>query len=301
MTLFDDRRQAILNRQAPLATRMRPRTLDEFVGQHKLVGPERVVRRMIEHDRLHSMILWGPPGSGKTTLAQLISHVTSSHFVELSAVTSGVRDIRREAEEAQHRVGSTGMRTILFVDEIHRFSKSQQDALLPHVEAGTFILIGATTENPSFEVIAPLLSRTRVYTMDPLEDADMNRIIDAALNDLERGLASTNPLLNDDARSFLLRSANGDARSVLNALEIAVEAAPLENGHRTIYRRTRRASHRETSTLRPTRRHALRHHIRIHQECPSLRPRRRDLLPRPHDRCRRRSAFHRSQTGHPRG
>ncbi len=234
MTLFDDRRQAILNRQAPLATRMRPRTLDEFVGQQKLVGSGRVVRRMIEHDRLHSMILWGPPGSGKTTLAQLISHVTSSHFVELSAVTSGVRDIRREAEEAQHRVGSTGTRTILFVDEIHRFSKSQQDALLPHAEAGTFILIGATTENPSFEVIAPLLSRTRVYTMEPLDDADMNRIIDAALNDLERGLASANPLLNDDARSFLLRSANGDARSVLNALEIAVEAALLENRHRTI-------------------------------------------------------------------
>ena len=168
MTLFEDRGKALLSRQAPLATRMRPRSLDEFVGQEKLVGPGRVVRRMIERDRLHSMILWGPPGSGKTTLAQLISGVTKSYFAELSAVTSGVRDIRSEAADAQHRIGATGTRTILFIDEIHRFSKSQQDALLPHVEAGTFILIGATTENPSFEVNAPLLSRTRVYTIEPL-------------------------------------------------------------------------------------------------------------------------------------
>ncbi len=234
MTLFDDRRKAILNRQAPLATRMRPRNLDEFVGQQKLVGPGRVVRRMIERDRLHSMILWGPPGSGKTTLAQVISGVTKSYFAEMSAVTSGVRDIRSEAADAQHRIGSTGTRTILFVDEIHRFSKSQQDALLPHVEAGTFILIGATTENPSFEVIAPLLSRTRVYTIEPLEDADMNRIIDAALGDLERGLAAANPTLDDEARSFLLRASNGDARSALNALEVAVDLAAEEDGHRKI-------------------------------------------------------------------
>ncbi len=234
MTLFEDRSKAILNRQAPLATRMRPRTLDEFVGQQKLVGQGRVVRGMIETDRLHSMILWGPPGSGKTTLAQLISGVTRSHFVELSAVTSGVRDIRREAADAQHRLGSTGVRTVLFVDEIHRFSKSQQDALLPHVEAGTFILIGATTENPSFEVIAPLLSRTRVYTIDALSDDDVNRIVDATLTDLERGLGAANASLDDDARSFLIRAANGDARSALNALEIAVDSAPFEDGVRTI-------------------------------------------------------------------
>ena len=213
---------------------MRPRKLEEFFGQHKLVGEGRVVRQMIERDRLHSMILWGPPGSGKTTLAQLISGVTKCHFVELSAVTSGVRDIRRAADEARHRLGSTSTRTVLFVDEIHRFSKSQQDALLPHVEAGTFILIGATTENPSFEVIAPLLSRTRVYTVDALDDADMDRIIDAALNDLERGLAAASPSMDVDARSFLLRAANGDARSALNALEIAVESAELEDGNRNI-------------------------------------------------------------------
>lgn len=234
MTLFEDRGKALLNRQAPLATRMRPRTLDEFVGQEKLVGPGRVVRRMIERDRIHSMILWGPPGSGKTTLAQLISGVTKSHFVELSAVTSGVRDIRREAEDARHRLGSTGVRTVLFIDEIHRFSKSQQDALLPHVEAGTFILIGATTENPSFEVNAPLLSRTRVYTIEALSDDDMGRIVDAALTDLERGLASAKPSLDDDARSFLLRASNGDARTALNSLEIAVDSAPEEDGERRI-------------------------------------------------------------------
>ena len=234
MTLFDDRRRAILGRQAPLATRMRPRNLDEFVGQEKLVGPGRVVRRMIEQDRLHSMILWGPPGSGKTTLAQLISGVTRSFFAELSAVSSGVRDIRREAAEAEHRLGSDGTRTVLFIDEIHRFSKSQQDALLPHVEAGTFILIGATTENPSFEVIAPLLSRTRVYTIEALGDSDMGKIIDSALSDLERGLAAAHPILDDDARSFLLRAANGDARSALNALEVAVESAMEVDGIRTI-------------------------------------------------------------------
>ena len=234
MTLFDDRRKAILNRQAPLATRMRPRSLDEFVGQHKLVGPGRVVRTMMERDRLHSMILWGPPGSGKTTLAQLISDITESHFVEMSAVTSGVRDIRQAASDAQHLIGSTATRTILFVDEIHRFSKSQQDALLPYVEDGTFILIGATTENPSFEVNAPLLSRTRVYTVDSLPDADINRIIDSALNDIERGLGTLNLSLDDDARSFLLRASNGDARSALNALEIAAESAVLESGEPSI-------------------------------------------------------------------
>ncbi len=234
MTLFEDRGKALLNRQAPLATRMRPRTLDEFVGQEKLVGPGRVVRQMIERDRIHSMILWGPPGSGKTTLAQLISGVTKSHFVELSAVTSGVRDIRREAADAQHRLGSTGTRTVLFIDEIHRFSKSQQDALLPHVEAGTFILIGATTENPSFEVNAPLLSRTRVYTIDALSDEEIGWITDAALTDVERGLGSANASLNDDARSFLLRASNGDARTALNSLEIAVDSAPEEDGQRRV-------------------------------------------------------------------
>ena len=234
MTLFEDRSKALLNRQAPLATRMRPQILEDFVGQEKLVGPGRVVRQMIERDRIHSMILWGPPGSGKTTLAQLISGVTKSHFVELSAVTSGVRDIRQQAADAQHRLGSIGTRTVLFIDEIHRFSKSQQDALLPHVEAGTFILIGATTENPSFEVNAPLLSRTRVYTIEALSDDEIGVIVDAALKDVERGLGTANATLDDDARSFLLRASNGDARTALNALEIAVDSAPVEDGGRKV-------------------------------------------------------------------
>ncbi len=181
------------------------------------------------------MILWGPPGSGKTTLAQLISRVTASHFVELSAVSSGVRDVRREAGEAQHRLGANGVRTVLFIDEIHRFSKSQQDALLPHVEAGTFTLIGATTENPSFEVNAPLLSRTRVYRVEPLTDRNMDRILDAALRDEERGLGLLNPTLDDDARSFLLRASNGDARTLLNSLEISVDSAePAKDGVRRV-------------------------------------------------------------------
>lgn len=235
MTLFEERSDSILHRQAPLATRMRPRNLDEFVGQQHLVGDGRVLRRMIDEDRMHSLILWGPPGSGKTTLAQLVSNMTKSEFVQLSAVTSGVRDLRREAEEAQHRLGATGVRTVLFVDEIHRFSKSQQDALLPHVESGAFILIGATTENPSFEVNAPLLSRTRVYTMSSLTDDDIGKIIDSGLADIERGLGTFNAMLSEDARSFLLRASNGDARAALNTLEIAVESAlPNMNSERVV-------------------------------------------------------------------
>ncbi len=234
MTLFENRQRAILNRQAPLAARMRPRSFSEFAGQKHLVGEGRVVRRMIEDDRLHSMILWGPPGSGKTTLAQLISRITKSEFVELSAVSSGVRDLRSAADDAAHNLGATGTRTILFVDEIHRFSKSQQDALLPHVESGTLILIGATTENPSFEVIAPLLSRSRVYTLEALTDEDIDMIIDVALNDVERGLGSRRASLNEDARSFLVRSSNGDARAALNALEIAVDSTGAEGDGRLI-------------------------------------------------------------------
>ncbi len=234
MTLFENRQRAILKRQAPLAARMRPRNFSEFAGQKHLVGEGRVVRRMIEDDRLHSMILWGPPGSGKTTLAQLISRITKSEFVELSAVSSGVRDLRSAADDAAHNLGATGIRTILFVDEIHRFSKSQQDALLPHVESGTLILIGATTENPSFEVVAPLLSRSRVYTLEALTDEDIEMIIDLALNDVERGLGSRRASLNDDARSFLVRSSNGDARAALNALEIAVDSTGAEGDGRLI-------------------------------------------------------------------
>ncbi len=203
---------------------MRPTRLDEFVGQEHLVGEDRVVRKAIEADRVPSMILWGPPGSGKTTLARLIAHVTEAHFETISAVTSGVAEVRRIVSEARARLGEESRRTILLIDEIHRFNKSQQDALLPHVEDGTLTLIGATTENPSFEVIGPLLSRTRVFTLNALSDDDLNILIDRALADETRGLAALNAALDDDARALLLTVANGDARIALDSLEFATQA-----------------------------------------------------------------------------
>ena len=210
---------------APLATRMRPRRIAEFVGQSHLLGEGQVLAGMLASGRLHSMVLWGPPGCGKTTLARLIAGEVQARFIELSAVTSGVRDLRREADEAKRLLAVRNLKTLLFVDEIHRFSKSQQDALLPHVESGVFNLIGATTENPSFEVISPLLSRARVYTLKPLDDEAIDTIVDSALGSKERGLGERNLTLDDAARSFLKRAANGDARTALNALEIAAESA----------------------------------------------------------------------------
>jgi putative ATPase len=235
MTLFDHRRQQLQRRTAPLAARMRPETLDEYVGQQHLLAPGTVLRRAIDEDRVPSIILWGPPGSGKTTLARLIAHVTKSHFEQLSAVTSGVKEVREAVSAARDRLGQQGRRTILFIDEIHRFSKSQQDALLPHVEDGTVTLIGATTENPSFEVIPPLLSRARVYTLEPLSDDDIATLVDRALADPERGLGREDAELTAEARSFLLRVANGDARTALNTLELAVESSqPDSNGKRAV-------------------------------------------------------------------
>ena len=225
MELFDAPAEFSIDKSAPLASRMRPRSLDEFVGQTHLLGEGQVLRNMISGGRLHSMILWGPPGSGKTTLARLLAQETESRFVELSAVNSGVRDLRREADEAKRLLAVRELKTVLFVDEIHRFSKSQQDALLPHVESGVFTLIGATTENPSFEVNAPLLSRTRAYTLSPLSDEDIDAVADRALGDLDRGLGELKATLEEDARSFLRRVAGGDARTALNAIEIAAEAA----------------------------------------------------------------------------
>ncbi|HEY7780406.1 MAG TPA: replication-associated recombination protein A [Ktedonobacterales bacterium] len=217
---------AAQNAAQPLAARIRPRTLDEIAGQEHLVAPGRALRRSVESDRVASMIFWGPPGSGKTTLAAVIARTTRAHFVALSAVTAGVADLRRVVEDAEKLLRLTGQRTILFIDEIHRFNKAQQDAILPHVERGTVILIGATTENPSFEVNAALLSRARVFTLRALSDDEVRHLLDRALADPERGLGGEGIAATEEALVFLAGFANGDARSGLNALELAAAVAP---------------------------------------------------------------------------
>lgn len=214
---------------------MRPRNFDEFVGQGHIVGEGRVLRKSIEADQLPSIILWGPPGSGKTTLAWLIANVTKSHFSPVSAVAAGVADLRRIVEEAKQRRGMYQQRTILFIDEIHRFNKAQQDAILPYVEDGTVTLIGATTENPSFEVVSPLLSRSRVFVLNALTDGEVTAIVKRALADSERGLGGLRAELDTDALEQLVVMSNGDARGALNALELAVQATtPDADGKRHI-------------------------------------------------------------------
>jgi putative ATPase len=229
----------LVQKQSPMAARMRPQNLDEFVGQEHLVGEGHVLRRLIDSDQIPSMILWGPPGSGKTTLAYVISQVTKSNFIPISAVSSGVADLRKAVEEAREKLERTGQRTILFIDEIHRFSKSQQDAILPYVENGTITLISATTENPSFEVISPLLSRSRVYTLNALTDQQLKDIVLRAIKDEERGLGKMKVAVDDDAVEFLINTANGDARSALNALEMAtMSVSPDQSGMRKINLKT---------------------------------------------------------------
>jgi putative ATPase len=210
---------------APLAARMRPRTLDEFVGQEHLVGPGRALREMIERDELHSMILWGPPGSGKTTLARIIAERTRAAFVPFSAVTEGVGRVREILREAEERIRATGRRTILFCDEIHHFNRAQQDAFLPAVEAGTIVLIGSTTENPSFELRGALLSRCRVFVLEPLRPEHLETLLRRALADTERGLGGLRLALDDDALALLVEEADGDARRALSALEVAAGLA----------------------------------------------------------------------------
>lgn len=233
--MFDQRGQENQVKWAPLATRMRPRTFDEFVGQDHIVGGGTALRRAVEMDQVPSLVLWGPPGSGKTTLAYLISSISHSFFEPLSAVDSGVSDLRNAMSAADRRLGLQGQRTILFIDEIHRFSKSQQDVILPFVENGRIVLIGATTENPSFEVIAPLLSRSRVYTLRQLETDQVKILIDRAVMDCERGLGHMKVELDAETVNFLVSYSGGDARVALNSLEFATHAtSPNAEGHRIV-------------------------------------------------------------------
>ena len=224
-----------LDPNTPLAARMRPRGLDEFAGQNHLVGVGRALRAAIEADRISSFILWGPPGSGKTTLAQIVARTTRSHFVGLSAVSAGVADLRKAIDEAERRKRQRGQRTILLIDEIHRFNKSQQDSVLHAVEQGTVTLIGATTENPSFEVNSALLSRCRVYTLRPLSGEEIETLVRRAIDDRERGLGEMAVKLEPRASEALVSLAGGDARVALNALELAATATtPSETGVRVI-------------------------------------------------------------------
>ncbi len=213
--------------EAPLAERLRPNEFSDFVGQEEITAPDRPLRRAIEADQLSSVIFWGPPGSGKTTLAHLIARHTKAQFVPFSAVTGGVPELRAIIKTAEQRQAIKGQRTILFVDEIHRFNKAQQDAFLPHVERGTIILVGATTENPSFEVISPLLSRSLVIVLKPLSDEALGHILDRALADSASGLGKWHVHLSSDARQRLIGYGNGDARALLTALDFVVRQQPV--------------------------------------------------------------------------
>ncbi|MCO5217335.1 MAG: replication-associated recombination protein A [Thermomicrobiales bacterium] len=221
MDIFEANKADQLSTRAPLATRMRPQTIDELIGQEHVIGPGTLLRKAIEADRLSSLILWGPPGTGKTTTARVIANTTQAHFVAVSAVSSGVADLRKAIAQANDRLGMHGARTVLFIDEIHRFNKAQQDAILPYVEDGTVILIGATTENPSFEVNAPLLSRSRVITLQSLTDDNIKTIVQRALIDPVKGLGDQGLQITEDGLDVLANLANGDARFALNTLEFA--------------------------------------------------------------------------------
>ncbi len=214
--------------ERPLADRMRPVSFSQFFGQENLVGKDKPLRKMIENDKLSSIILWGPPGTGKTTIARIVAAKTDSYFEEFSAVTSGVNDLRRVVKEAKEKKQLYNKKTILFVDEIHRFNKSQQDGFLPHIENGTIVLVGATTENPGFEINSALMSRSTLFELKKLEAKDLAKIVKATIRDKERGLGKKNLSIDKKATDYLTKIAGGDARNVLNALEIAVNLFPKE-------------------------------------------------------------------------
>ncbi|NMB55596.1 MAG: AAA family ATPase [Leptolinea sp.] len=224
MDLFGQALENRMQSEAPLAERMRPRSMDEFIGQEHITAPGRLLRRAIEADRLFSSILlYGPPGTGKTTLARIVANHTKAHFESISAVLAGVPELRKVIEASETRRKHYNQRTLLFVDEVHRWNKAQQDALLPHVERGLITLIGATTQNPYFEVIPALVSRSRIFELNPLRDEDLEKILDSALQDEERGYGRRKVNLQKEARAHLIDMANHDARNLLNALELAVE------------------------------------------------------------------------------
>ncbi|MDG5815592.1 AAA family ATPase [Chitinispirillales bacterium ANBcel5] len=231
MDLFESQKEHLLKQNAPLADRMRPRTLDEYIGQEHIIGEGRLLRRAIQIDQLSSIIFYGPPGTGKTTLARIIANTTKAKFISINAVLSGIKDIREAIDNAHKTLSLYRKRTILFIDEVHRFNKSQQDALLPHVENGIIILIGATTENPYFEVNKALVSRSRIFQLSVLTEKDLKNVAIQALKDSERGYGNKNVKIADEALDHLVKVANGDARGVLNALQLAVETTdPDESG-----------------------------------------------------------------------
>jgi putative ATPase len=231
MDLFGDSRRKNLARVAPLAVRMRPRNLDEFVGQQQFLGPGKLLRRMLEADRLTSAIFYGPPGTGKTTLAQIIATHTASHFEQVNAAAVGVKEVRAILDLAKDRLGNGGQRTVLFLDEIHRFNRAQQDILLPDVEAGLVLLVGATTENPFFAVNSPLISRSSIFQFAPISEDDIKTLIRRAIADKDRGFGTHNVTIDDDALNLWATTSDGDARRALMALEVAVLSSQSETTH----------------------------------------------------------------------